>query len=345
MSQPASARPSRKKTVISLLVLLALTCVIIFMFKDHWAEITAALAQLSLWQVLAVLAVGLTYPLLEGCVAWVIIRSRLPEFKLQQGLDVGWCGTFGNVVTLGAGAVPLQLFYLHKAGLPLGPGAGLMTLQYVFHKSTVLLYATVMLLFQHKWLAANTSGVMTYLPAAYFVVAAVIVVLVLVCVSPLVQNLARWLMGFLPKTEKWQQRRAGWQQQLDILGEESRRLLADKPRCLKIFALQALKLFGLFCLPYLCIRFMGLSPLGFWQVQLLTSQMLFVSNALPNVAGMGSIETAFLLVFGSFLSSGEVMSVLMLYRIASYYFVFAASAVGFFIAQRHLNAMEKPKEG
>ncbi len=345
MSQPASARPSRKKTVISLLVLLALTCVIIFMFKDHWAEITAALAQLSLWQVLAVLAVGLTYPLLEGCVAWVIIRSRLPEFKLQQGLDVGWCGTFGNVVTLGAGAVPLQLFYLHKAGLPLGPGAGLMTLEYVFHKSTVLLYATVMLLFQHKWLAANTSGVMTYLPAAYFVVAAVIVVLVLVCVSPLVQNLARWLMGFLPKTEKWQQRRAGWQQQLDILGEESRRLLADKPRCLKIFALQALKLFGLFCLPYLCIRFMGLSPLGFWQVQLLTSLMLFVSNALPNVAGMGSIETAFLLVFGSFLSSGAVMSVLMLYRIASYYFVFAASAVGFFIAQRHLNAMEKPKEG
>ena len=345
MSQPASARPSRKKTVISLLVLLALTCVIIFMFKDHWAEITAALAQLSLWQVLAVLAVGLTYPLLEGCVAWVIIRSRLPEFKLQQGLDVGWCGTFGNVVTLGAGAVPLQLFYLHKAGLPLGPGAGLMTLEYVFHKSTVLLYATVMLLFQHKWLAANTSGVMTYLPAAYFVVAAVIVVLVLVCVSPLVQNLARWLMGFLPKTEKWQQRRAGWQQQLDILGEESRRLLADKPRCLKIFALQALKLFGLFCLPYLCIRFMGLSPLGFWQVQLLTSLMLFVSNALPNVAGMGSIETAFLLVFGSFLSSGEVMSVLMLYRIASYYFVFAASAVGFFIAQRHLTEMETLREG
>ena len=311
MSQAAAQQPSRKKAVISLLVLLALTCIIVFTFKDHWAEITAALAQLSVWQVLAVLAVGISYPLLEGCVAWVIVRSRLPQFKLWQGLDVGWCGTFGNVVTLGAGAVPVQLYYLHKAGLPLGPGAGLMTLEYVFHKSTVLLYATVMLL----------------------------------CVSPLVQNLARWLLGFLPKTEKWQQRRADWLEQLEVLGTESRRLLTDKPRCLKIFALQALKLFGLFCLPYLCIRFMGLSPLGFWQVQLLTSLMLFVSNALPNVAGMGSIETAFLLVFGSFLEQGEVMSVLMLYRIASYYVVFAASAVGFFIAQRHLAQMELSKEG
>lgn len=345
MSQAAAQQPSRKKAVISLLVLLALTCIIVFTFKDHWAEITAALAQLSVWQVLAVLAVGISYPLLEGCVAWVIVRSRLPQFKLWQGLDVGWCGTFGNVVTLGAGAVPVQLYYLHKAGLPLGPGAGLMTLEYVFHKSTVLLYATVMLLLQHRWLAANTTGVMRYLPMAYAVVAVIIVALVLLCVSPLVQNPARWLLGFLPKTEKWQQRRADWLEQLEVLGTESRRLLADKPRCLKIFALQALKLFGLFCLPYLCIRFMGLSPLGFWQVQLLTSLMLFVSNALPNVAGMGSIETAFLLVFGSFLERGEVMSVLMLYRIASYYVVFAASAVGFFIAQRHLAQMEPPKEG
>ena len=317
MSQPTSAAPSRKKTTFSLLVLAALTGIIVLLFKDHWAEITAALSQLSAWQVLAVLAIGLSYPLLEGCVAWVIVRSRIPGFRLRQGIDTAWCGTFGNVVTLGAGAVPVQIWYLHRCGLPVGPGVGLMTLQYVFHKTTVLLYATVMLLLQHRWLAANTTGVMNYLPMAYAVVAAIIVVLVLVCVSPLVQNLARWLMRLLPKTEKWQQRRADWQQQLDVLGEESRRLLADKPRCAEILALQAVKLFGLFCLPYLCIRFMGLSPLGFWQVQLLTSLMLFLSNALPNVAGMGSIETAFLLVFGSFLERGEVMSVMMLYRIAS----------------------------
>ena len=344
MSQPTSATPSRKKTVISLLVLLALTGIIVFMFKDHWAEITAALAQLSAWQVLVVLAIGISYPLLEGCVAWVIVRSRVPGFKLWQGIDTAWCGTFGNVVTLGAGAVPVQTWYLHRCGLPLGPGVGLMTLEYVFHKTTVLLYATVMLLLQHKWLAANTSGVLNYLPMAYAVVALVIAALVLVCVSPLVQKLAHWLLQFLPKDEKWQKRRADWQEQLDVLGEESRLLLADKTLCVQIFALQAFKLFLLFCIPYLCIRFMDLSPLTFAQVQLLTSLMLFLSNALPNVAGMGSIETAFLLLYSSFLPSGEVMSVLMLYRIASYYVVFAVSAAGFFIAQRHADALPPQKE-
>ena len=118
MSQPTSAAPSRKKTTFSLLVLAALTGIIVLLFKDHWAEITAALSQLSAWQVLVVLAIGLSYPLLEGCVAWVIVRSRIPGFRLRQGIDTAWCGTFGNVVTLGAGAVPVQTWYLHRCGLP-----------------------------------------------------------------------------------------------------------------------------------------------------------------------------------------------------------------------------------
>ena len=330
-------QPSRKKAILSLLVLLALTCVVVFIFSSHWAEISTALAQLSFWQVLLVLAIGLTYPLLEGIVCWLIIRCRLPGFTLRHGLDAAFVGIFGNVVGLGAGAVPMESYYLYHCGLPLGPGVGLMTLQYVFHKTTVLLYATVMLLLQHRWLAANTSGVMHYLPAAYCVVALVIVTLVLLCVSPLVQRLARWAMGFLPKTEPWQTRREKWLKQLDTLAAESRLLLADKGRCARILAVQTLKLFLMFTLPWFCIRFMGLScGLSFWQVQLLTSLMLFLSNALPNVAGMGSIETAFLLVFSSFMTSGEAMSTLMLFRIASYYFVFAASAAGTFAAQKHL---------
>ena len=92
----------------------------------------------------------------------------------------------------------------------------------------------------------------------------------------------------------------------------------------------------MYTIPSFCLRFMGLSSaLRFGQVQLLTALMLFLSNALPNVAGMGSIETAFLLVFGAFLTRGETMSVLMLFRIASYYVVVAVSAVGFFFAQKN----------
>ena len=232
----------------------------------------------------------------------------------------------------------MQTYYLHRCGLGLGPGVGLMTLQYVFHKTAVLLYATVLLLAGRPWIAAHSDGVLRYLPAAYAVVAGVIVGLIALCALPVVQRLARWLLHFLPDTGRWAERRADWLRQLDTLSTESRHLLADKPRCAAILGVHLVKLFLLFCLPWMGLRFMGLDAgLRFWQVQLLAALTLFVSNALPNVAGMGSVETAFLLVYGSFLPDAASMSLLMFYRLASYYAVFAASAVGFALAQRRLS--------
>lgn len=310
MSSSASPAPSRRKTLLSLGVLALLTGIVVFIFREHWAEISEALSRLTLGQGLLALAVGLSYPLLEGVSSWLIVRSRLPHFPLRQGIDNAWMGTFGNVVGLGAGSMPFQTWYLHRRGLDVGPGVGLMTLQYVFHKTAVLLYATVLLLAGRPWMAAHSDGVLRYLPGAYAVVAGVIVGLIALCALPVVQRLARWLLHFLP----------------------------DTGRCAAILGVHLVKLFLLFCLPWMGLRFMGLDTgLAFWQVQLLTSLIFFVSNALPNVAGMGSVETAFLLVYSSFLPDASSMSLLMFYRLASYYAVFAASAVGFALAQRRLN--------
>ena len=60
-SQNQSPALSRKKALISVAILLALTGVLVLLFQDHWAEISAALAQLSLGQVALVLALGIAH--------------------------------------------------------------------------------------------------------------------------------------------------------------------------------------------------------------------------------------------------------------------------------------------
>ena len=234
MPRQSQNQPSRKKALLSVAILLALTGVLILLFQDHWAEISAALAQLSLGQVALVLALGITYPLLEGVASWLIVRSRLPGFTLRHGIDNAWMGTFGNVICLGAGAVPMQTYYLHRCGLGLGPGVGLMTLQYVFHKASVLVYATVLLLWNRQWFTAHATGFLCVLSQFFDI-----------------------LLG--------EEEANGAHGHHDIIGRDPEE----------------------------------------HQVQLLTALMLFLSNALPNVAGMGSIETAFLLVFGAFLKIGR----------------------------------------
>ena len=50
MDQSTPQQPSRKKTILSLTVLVVLTGIVFWIFQRHWAEISAALAQLHFWQ-------------------------------------------------------------------------------------------------------------------------------------------------------------------------------------------------------------------------------------------------------------------------------------------------------
>lgn len=91
MSSSASPAPSRRKTLLSLGVLALLTGIVVFIFREHWAEISEALSRLTLGQGLLALAVGLSYPLLEGVSSWLIVRSRLPHFRCGRVSTMhGW---------------------------------------------------------------------------------------------------------------------------------------------------------------------------------------------------------------------------------------------------------------
>ena len=161
---------------------------------------------------------------------------------------------------------------------------GLMTLQYVFHKGAVMVYAVLLLALNGRWLlAADAAGMMRYLLPACLMVAAIILALVLVCTSRTVQKAAYWALGRLPDTDKWRARRQSWTRQLDGLAAESRSLLADRKLCIQMFLLQVVKLALMYAIIWLGTAFMDLGPLTFWQAQTLAALMMLLSNALPNV--------------------------------------------------------------
>ncbi len=333
-------RPGGRRAALSILTIVLLTGLMFYLFRDNMDDITSAISNVSAWQLLLLIALGLSTPLLDSVICQRILNSRMPGVTMRQGAETIFLGTFANVVTFGAGTLPIRGYYFYREGLNVGPGLGLITLQYVFHKGTLLVYALVLLAFQWGWLTQNTSGLFAYMPYACIAVAAIILGLVLVCTWRPIQNIVRRAMKLLPKTEKWQKRRADWTEQLDLLATESRLLLKDRRLCLQVVGLEVLKLFLLYSIPWLGLHFMHLEPPGFVQAQTLAALMMLLSNALPNLAGMGSIETAFLLVFQGFLPESSAMSALVLYRIATYYIPFIVSCISFFLLQRRWSRTE-----
>ena len=278
----------RWKTVVSSAATLALLSLLIFLvFRKHFQEIMQNIRAVSIGSLLFLLSVSVLYQRLDAMVCFILVRRHLPKFSFEQAVEVVFLGVFGSVSTLSVGSLPMQSYYLHRCGLMAGSGVGTMTLEYVFHKSSILLYTTIMILMKRHWLYKGGSGFTQYLWLGYGICSLIIVVLLLLCSWNKIQWLAAWLIDRLPETERWGDRKHLWKSNL-------------------------------------------------------TALMHLISSALPNVAGVGPVEFAFVLIFSHYVEYTQASSALILYRVATFFFPFVLSIFIFLgVQKRMINDSEK----
>lgn len=319
-------------------MLIFLPLLVFWVFCDDYQEIWNNIRQAPAGGLLLLLGLGVVYQLLESAAGLTLIRSQLPDFRFWQAVEVTFLGVFANVATFSAGIIPLQSWYLYRRGLTAGSGAGTMTLEYTFHKCTILIYAAAMLLLQGRWLAGQDAGLARWLLLGYGVCALIITGLLLLCAWGRVQRLACWGIDRLPGTGKWGVRKAAWKSNLSALHAQSRRLLRDRERLARVLAWNSLKLFCLYLTLFLSLRMAGVPALSLWRVQLLGGLMHIIVSALPNIAGMGPAEVSFWLIFSRYMEYGQLSSALILYRTATFFVPFVLSIAVFLAVQRRAAA-------
>ena len=145
-----------KKTPWKKILSSALTCFVIalavfLVFRGNYQEILENLSKAPLWGTAVLFALAAAYQAAEAGICMALVRARLPGFSYRDAVGVTFLGVFGNVATCAVGSIPMQSYRLHQCGLTIGHGIGMMTMEYVFHKASIVLYATVMLIWQGGW--------------------------------------------------------------------------------------------------------------------------------------------------------------------------------------------------
>ena len=159
--------------------------------------------------------------------------------------------------------------------------------------------------------------------------ALIVIALTLLYTWDKVLKLVLMLLGKLPHTPKWDERREKWANSLTELNREAKKVLLVPSIRVKGIAVSLVKLFVLYSIPYAALRLVGCTALNFAQAQMLASLMLLITSALPNVAGVGPMEFAFLLLFAPWADTAIASSALVLYRVATYFFPFLLSVIVF----------------
>lgn len=263
------SKNQKRSYLVSAVTLALLFAAFLLVFRDALPDILANLCAVPLWGVLLLLVLGFAYEGMEAAVALVLLRRKKKDVRFLDALNTTFLGVFGNIATMGAGTLPMQSFYLYRRGIDAGGALGIMASEYVLHKISVLLYATVALLLGGDWLEQSASGLSRYIFIGYIIGALIVLVLTLLYTWDKVLDLVRLLLKKLPDTPKWNERREKWGSSLAQLNTEARKVLLVPSVHVRGIAVSLLKLFVLYSIPYLALRLAGCTALTFWQTQLL----------------------------------------------------------------------------
>lgn len=325
-----------KSIFSALLTLLILVGIMALVLRGNVEAIMNSIASISAPSFIALLALGLGYQLFDSAMCMTLVRSRLPELSYRQAFELTFLGVFGLVTSGGAATIPMQSGYLYNQGLDVGNSVGLMIMKYIFHKGTIFLYALIMLVTQSGWLGANLPSAGKYLALGFGFCLLIILALILICTWDALRRFALKMIEKLPDSGKWPRRKVKWSENIGLMYSEARHLAQTKWRMWAMLGLNFAKLFVLYCVPYVGARAVGADVPEFVRMQLLASLMLLLSGVLPNVSGLGSVEIAFLFVFKGFLGEVNAPSVLVLYRIASYFFPFIIGVIVFMACRKKI---------
>lgn len=311
---------------------LFVLAVLLAVFRESLPEIVGSLRLVPTSGTAALLLLGFLYEGMDAALCFALARER--SLSLPHAWRATMLGVFARVATFSAGTLPIQSHYLFRQGIDAGSALGLMGSVYILRKSAIVLYAALALLLGGGWLRTGAAALTPYIRIGCVLSVCVILALTLLYTCKPFLRVLLSLVDALPDTPQWTRRRESWRAALKALNEEAGQVLLRPTNSLRGIALGMGELFVLCSIPYLCLRLLGADGLRFAQVQLLSAVMLLITGALPNVAGMGSAEFAFLLVFSGYVGEVTAASALVLYRIATYFAPFLLGALVFLRERR-----------
>lgn len=335
------AKKRLKSLLSGLLTVLVLALILVLVLRGNVEGIMGSIASISLRSLLILLALGMGYQAIDALMCMLLLRSRMPQLSYRQAFELTFLGVFGLVTSGGAATIPMQSGYLYNLGLDVGNTVGLMIMKYIFHKGAIFLYALMLLVFHHSWIASELPQAGKYLMLGFALCALIIAGLILICTWDALRRFAIKLISKLPESGKWPQRKEKWSENIGLMYSEARHLARSKGRMAAIIALNFAKLTLLYCVPYAGALAVGAATPGFDRMQALSSLMLLLAGVLPSVSGLGSIEISFLFIFKKVLGSVSATSALVLYRIATYFFPFIVSVIVFMLCRKKLVPAKK----
>lgn len=328
----------RLKIMVELAIVGIMGLALYYLFKDSYKEILAQIGKTEVKTFVVILVLGNLYFFIDGFVYWNLLRKEGYQIHYFRCVAIAYMSVFFNVVSFGAGIKPAQVLYLNQKGIEPGKAISIVTMPYIFQKTVIVLYALIMLLFNHTFVVDHFQKTFVYIYMGAGLSILIICFIILLCASEKFHKIVLRIIGFFFKGEKHIKSREFIEMQIGGLREGSLKIVKNPKAWFFFTGTFVLKMSCWYVIPAIALFASGgdLAGITIGQALTMTALMQLIMGVIPTAGGVGSLEVVFSLLFAAVF--GEVMAgaCMILYRLATYYVPFVISALMMFFISKDL---------
>lgn len=307
------------------------------------------------WVVLALIAYFL-FGAGDAFSLWFFLRRQGCRVSFCYLLFVANAGLYYSNITPGAsGGQPMQVYYLHKKGVPLGLASSALMVRFFSFQAMLSVIVTVLWATHSSFVAEQIGSHMWILIVGYVYNLLLVCMLVLVALK---KGIVRFFIRLFIKlgvkmhiVKDPAASTAKWEEALNTF-HDSILLLKGHPLDLLVqLATGGAQLMALMTVLYFIYRGLGLEGVTYGQLMAMDVAQYVSAAYIPTPGASGAQEVSFSMYFGGIFpeGTGTRLAALLLWRFFTYYLSLIAGAIitvgyGWRVGKGRKAIMERPKD-
>jgi len=323
-----------RRSLISAVFILSMLVIMLFiLLKNHnMEEIQELLLSLKpKWLLISIGCILLSY-LCEMMCFYVITKKIYGRSSFHTSFRVTMAGAYFNSVTpFACGGEPFQVSYLMKDGVPMGSCANIIMVKSAIFQASIFLFSILSFAFNADALNRLVKRFDLFFVAGISINLLVVLFLALILIN---KNAARNVVDFVYKMlgkcriiknpDKYRKKKEEW---IECFTRASSVFFHDAKVIAAAFMFQLLNLFMGYVIPYFLLISLEGRHDSFFDI--VTSQAVLrqITAYIPSPGGAGATEGISYFFFRNFFVKTPVVSVILIWRLITYYFNIVFSGV------------------
>ncbi len=263
-----------------------------------------------------------------------------PKYTYAQGFINSYvAGLFNNITPGASGGQVAQGYIFRKQGIPISNSVGVLWLDFIVYQTTMCLLVLFLLIVKFPYFYSNYSQYFLIVIAGFLVGAAIIVFLWMLAISP---KFYHWLTTSgieigckLHIVKDKNLTLAKLNTQLEQFSKEVHVLKTHKKLIIFLSLDDLIRLLIYYSVPFLCAVILKIPVTMdmYFNMVALSSFVAMVNAFLPMPGSSGGTEATFVLMFSTIFTPTQSASIMILWRMITFYQVLIIGSVVFLYAK------------